>query len=111
METHFPHLTTGMRATAPSRLSRTRQWRTIWVAIGIASCLILSASYAFASTMNQDMIAQQEKLQAEVCYELKKDINSVMYSLFITQNIDDLQTEQAKRLEMLTASYANYCKN
>ena len=59
--------------------------------------------------MNQEMIAQQEKLQVEVCYALKKHVNHFMYLKLVEAGLPPSR-DDAKFMEMLTNSYANYCK-
>ena len=110
MEIYFPHLTNGIAKAPPSKRHRARAARKMWLIAGFCGSLILSIGFAFASTMNQEMIAQEEKLQVQVCHELQFDINRVMYGLFIMEEISDIGLERVKFLESLTASYSNYCK-
>ncbi len=111
MELHFPHLTNGIGRKSIASRQRARTLRNTLLATAILGLMVISASYAFASTMNQEMIAQEEALQVEVCYQLKSDINGVMYGLLISQEMKDITPEQAELLERLTTSYANYCKD
>ena len=108
MEVYFPHLTNGLAKATPNRRQRARSMRKMLVTAGVFGILALSVSFAFASTMNQEMIAQQEKLQVEMCYELKKKINYFMYMELTEVGLPPF--DDAKYLEILTNSYANYCK-
>lgn len=109
MELHFPHLTNGLVTTTPTRRQHAKTLRKMLLTAGVFGTLALSVSYAFASTMNQEMIAQQEKLQVEVCYELKKVINSFMFDRLLISDTS-MTPDEVKYLEMLTNSFANYCK-
>lgn len=108
MEIHFPHLTNGIAPARPTRRQRARSLRKLLLTAGVCGTLALSVSFAFASTMNQEMIAQQEKLQVEMCYELKVDINSFMFASLVTDKV--MSEGVAEYLEKLTNIYANYCK-
>ena len=110
MEVHFPHLTNVIAKATPTKRQRTRAMRKLLFTAGVCGTLVLSVSFAFASTMNQEMIAQQEKLQVEVCYELKKDINEFMHLQLVMGDGSHMTVDKAKYLESLTNSYANYCK-
>ena len=109
MEVYFPHLTNGI--VQPKRIKKTtsRIKLLAFLAITLFGFLLFFQS-AWASTMNQEMIAQQERLQVEVCYELKKDINEFMYLHLVMSGESQMAAETAKHLEMLTTSYANFCK-
>ena len=116
MEVHFPHLTNGITAVAPLRRRRV-SWRALVAGVVVFGMIAFAARYGLASTMNQEMIAQQEKLKVEVCYEMGKDINEMMYHMFVQEGLplQDQATQasfkdQHQSLEMLTSAYANYCK-
>ena len=108
MEIHFPHLTNGIAKATPTRRQRAGTLRKVLLTAGVCGTLALSVSFAFASTMNQEMIAQQEKLQVEMCYKLKKKINAFMFVDIPEVGLPTFG--DAKYLESLTNIYANYCK-
>ncbi len=109
MEVHFPHLTNGIVQPKRIRKTTSRTKLLMFLTVTILGFLLLFQS-AWASTMNQEMIAQQERLQVEVCYELKKDINGFIYLHLVMSDENQMAAETVKYLEMLTTSYANFCK-
>ena len=109
MEVQFPHLTNGIAKATPTRRQRTRAMRNLLFTAGVCGTLALSVSFAFASTMNQEMIAEQESFQVEMCYQLKKEINEFMWDYYTGLGVTQAM-KYSEILEKLTNSYANYCK-
>ena len=110
MEVHFPHITNGIAKAMPTRRQRARSIRKMLLTAGVCGTLALSVNFAFASTMNQEMIAEEEKIRAEVCYKLQVRINNLMYNQLVVRSDTAMSTSGAEYLELLTSSYGNYCK-
>ena len=110
MEVHFPHLPNGIAKATLTRRQRARFMRKVLVTAAVLGTLVLSASYGFASTMNQQMIANEEKLKEEVCYQLMVDINGVLFALTMVQKAYEMTPGQGEMLKTLTIAWNNYCK-
>ena len=111
MEVYFPHLKNGVLVSTHLASKRTNLGCRMLLSVGVFCAVVLSIGYAYASTMNQQMIANEEKLKVEVCYELMVDINGVLFALTKIQKPYEMTSEQNEILKTLTIAWNNYCKN